>query len=78
MAALLLEGVAKSQIGFGIIRLEFYGLPVSGDGIREPRLLLQHRSKIVMTGRIVRPQFDLLTKQPFGTCEIALLSRNYS
>ena len=51
-------------------------MAVRGNGVRQPRLLLQHRSKIVVTGRVIRPQFDLLAKQPFGAAEIALLSRN--
>ena len=28
-----------------------------------------------MTRRMIRPQSDLLAKEPFGACEIALLSR---
>ena len=39
--ALLLEGVAKSEMGLGIIRIEFDGLSVSRNCIRWPGLLLQ-------------------------------------
>src|SRR5258708_4438392 len=74
--ALLPQRVAECEIGLGIIRLEADGLPVCGNSIRGPSLQQQYRSKIVVPRRIVRPQLDLVTKQPFGTCEIALLSRN--
>ena len=49
---------------------------MSGNGFRQPALLLQDQSKIVVTGRAIRPQRDLLEKQPFGTGEIALLRRD--
>src|ERR1700694_4908440 len=74
--ALLLKGTAKSEIGLGIGRLESDGAPMSRNRFRQPGLLLQHCPKMVVTRRIIRPQFNLLTKQPFGSCEIALLSRN--
>jgi len=73
--ALLLEGVAESETGFGIIRIEPYGMPVSGDGFRRPPLLLQQQPEIVITRRIIRPQLNLSTNEPFGTGEIALLRR---
>ena len=39
---------------------------MSGNGVRQPALLLQHQSKIVVAGRIVWSQRDILPKQPFG------------
>jgi len=48
---------------------------VSGDGFRRPPLLLQQQPEIVITRRIIRPQLNLSTNEPFGTGEIALLRR---
>ncbi len=38
--ALLPQRIAEGEMGFGIVRIEFYGLPVRGDGICQPALLL--------------------------------------
>ena len=74
--ALLLEGVAERQKGFGIVRFKSKGLPMRYNGIRQPDLLLQHRSEIIITRRMIRPQLNLATNEPLGAREIALLSRN--
>ena len=74
--ALLLQGIAERQKSFGVVRIELDRLPVRGNRIREPALLLQHRSKIVVGCRIGRLQPDPLAKQPLRRCKIALLRRN--
>ena len=63
-------------MSFGIIRLKFYGVAVSNDGITQLCLLLQDRPEIIVAYRIVRPQLDLLAKEPFRSGEIALLGRD--
>src|SRR5438270_854748 len=58
-----------------MIRIEFYGVPVSDNGVRQLALLLQHQAKIIVTRRIIRPQLDLSTNEPLSTRQIALLCR---